>query len=82
MKPIEFEGHNVVFAKDQPEYNPLPAKRDEDGTVTTVWELSEEEKQLIASNGKICLRQLTFNKPLQPVHLSVVNSEKGESDGI
>lgn len=25
MKPVEFPGVNVVFAKDQPEYIPLPA---------------------------------------------------------
>lgn len=27
MKPIEFPGVNVVFAKDQPEYMPLPAMK-------------------------------------------------------
>ena len=30
MKPIEFPEQNVVFAKDQLEYNPLPAHRTED----------------------------------------------------
>jgi len=27
MKPVEFEHQNIVFAKDQPEYQPLPALR-------------------------------------------------------
>lgn len=27
MKPVEFPGVNVVFAKDQPEYMPLPAMK-------------------------------------------------------
>lgn len=27
MTPIEFPEHNVVFAKDQPEYLPLPAHK-------------------------------------------------------
>ena len=27
MKPVEFPGVNVVFAKDQPEYVPLPAMK-------------------------------------------------------
>ena len=27
MKPIEFKDQNVVYAKDQPEYLPLPALR-------------------------------------------------------
>lgn len=38
MKPIEFPGVNVVFAKDQPEYMPLPAMRKEkkDGTPSKI----------------------------------------------
>ena len=27
MKPVEFPGVNVIFAKDQPEYMPLPAMK-------------------------------------------------------
>lgn len=27
MRPIEFKGQNIIFAKDQPEYLPLPALR-------------------------------------------------------
>jgi len=71
MKPIEFPGHNVVFAKDQPEYLPLPALRMPDGMVITCWELSEDEKKQILETGKIYLQQLTFNQPLQPVLLMV-----------
>lgn len=33
MKPIKFEGHNVVYAENQPEYNPLPAFKAENGTI-------------------------------------------------
>jgi len=69
MKPIEFKGHNVVFGKDQPEYQPLPALRLEDGTVITCWELSEEDLEKIRLSKKIYLEQLTFNRPLQPILL-------------
>lgn len=72
MEPIYFEGYNRVFGKDQPEYNPLPAKVEEDGTVTTVWQLTEEERKEIANTGKLYLRQLTFNRNLQPICPSVV----------
>lgn len=41
MKPKEFKGQNIVFAKDQPEYQPLPALRMPDGEVITCWGLSE-----------------------------------------
>ena len=72
MKPIEFEGQNVVFAKDQPEYNPLPAFRNNspEGEVVTKWELSEEDLEAINETGCIWLQQMTFNNPLQPILLS------------
>ncbi len=69
MRPVEFTGQNVILAKDQPEYTPLPAMLMPDGLVITCWELSEEEKAEIAETGKIYLQQLTFNQPLQPVLL-------------
>lgn len=31
--PIDFPGRNVIFAENQPEYNPLPAIRTDDGEV-------------------------------------------------
>jgi hypothetical protein len=66
MKPIKFEGSNTTFAKDQPEYLQLPAYRDEDGTVITEWELSDEERARIAKGENLRISTLTFNNPLQP----------------
>jgi hypothetical protein len=60
----------VVFAKDQPEYNPLPALLEEDGTVHTRWRLSLKERLQVLFSGDIYLALLTFNQPLQPVRLS------------
>ena len=43
MKPVEFPGVNVVFAKDQPEYMPLPAMKipnDPQGLIITKVQLS------------------------------------------
>jgi len=42
MKPIEFQEQNVVYAKDQPEYLPLPGLKNELGDLITCWELSDE----------------------------------------
>lgn len=75
MNPIEFEGHNVVIGENQKEYLPLPAHVAEDGTVTTVWQLTMEERTEILNNGRLYLRQLTFNNPLQPICPSVVPFE-------
>lgn len=74
MKPITpvMPGINlpeVVFATDQPEYLPLPALRQPDGTVITRWRLSFRERLQVACGGDLWLTILTFNHPLQPVKL-------------
>lgn len=76
MKAVKFEQSNVTFAKDQPEYNQLPAHQTADGEVTSCWELTADEINEIASTGKIYLTLLTFNKGLSPVRLTVENPLK------
>lgn len=61
----------TVFAKDQPEYEPLPAHRTDDGTVLTRWKLTWRERVRILLFGDLYLEVLTFRTPLQPVRLSV-----------
>lgn len=77
MKPIYFEGHNVVFAKDQPEYQPLPGFKNDspEGEFISCWALSNEEIELIGRTGRIWLSQMTFNRPLTPVFVAVKKSE-------
>lgn len=75
MKPVEFKEQNVVFAKDQPEYLPLPAFLNSDGVVTSCWELSEDEIKEIISSRKIWVCQKIFDRVLQPIILSVVKIE-------
>jgi hypothetical protein len=67
MIPIEFKGQNIIFAKDQPEYNPLPALKMPDGEVYTCWQFSEDEWNKMSVNRCFFLKQLTFNQPLQPI---------------
>lgn len=65
MKPVEFPGVNVVFAKDQPEYMPLPAMKihnDPQGLIITKWQLSPEELERVKETGTIHLSMLTFNQ--------------------
>lgn len=38
----------VIFARDQPEYAPLPALAYPDGTILIEWSFSEEERARIA----------------------------------
>ena len=74
MKPIEFEEQNVIYAKDQPQYQPLPALKENDTTITC-WELSEEDKKILNETGVVWLSQMNFGSPLQPVLMTVNKSE-------
>lgn len=56
-----------MYAKDQPEYQPLPALKTDDGLVVTCWELTDEEVEQVVKNKKFYFSQLTFNQPLQPM---------------
>ena len=68
MKPVPFPCQTHVYAKDQPEYLPLPVHKTEDGICTSCWSLSWRERWKIMWTGRIWWSQLTFNGPLQPVH--------------
>ncbi len=76
MSPVSFSSREVVYAKDQPEYLPLPAERWKDGTVVTKWSLTWREKWEILRHGAVFLSMLTFHQPLQPVRLSVYRPEE------
>lgn len=65
MKPIYFKERNVVYAKDQSEYQPLPAFKDEQQTISC-WQLTWKERFKLFLSGRIWLKQLNFGKPLQP----------------
>lgn len=67
MKPKEFDYQNEIYAKDQPEYNPLPVLKLVDGTVYSCWQLEPKEIERINQTGCFYLKQLTFNQPLQPI---------------
>lgn len=74
MQPLNFDGANIVFGANQPEYQPLPAEfvgRPEIGQINTCWELSPDELKQIQETGKIWVSILTFGQPLQPVLVSV-----------
>ena len=81
MKPIKFKESNCVYAEHQPDYLPLPAFKDIDGLVISCWELSWRERLKLLFTGKMWLRILTFNGPLQPIIPEVDTPfEKKESE--
>ncbi len=75
MKLVEFPGQNVVFAKDQPEYHPLPALRlsNAEAEIICCWKLTWRERLRVLLGGRIWHSILTFGHPLQP---QLLHSEK------
>ena len=77
MKALEFKEQNVVYAKDQPEYLPLPGhKVDEpEGRFIFCQGLSFTERIRVLITGKIWVSLMTFNKPLTPSHFTTKKSD-------
>lgn len=70
MTPIEFAEQTIVWAKNQPPYLPLPAYTNEQETISC-WKLTWRERFQVLFSGKLWLRQMNFNQPLQPQAPSV-----------
>lgn len=71
MEPVRFKEMNTVYGKEQDEYFDLPSYKTENGDVTTIWKLTFKERLQVLFGSKIILRMKTFNKPLQPVSMSL-----------
>ena len=73
MKPIKFKHVNITYAKDQKEYQALPALllKGKEGQVVTCWKLTRKERLKILFTGKVWMSLFSFHKPLMPSLLSV-----------
>jgi hypothetical protein len=61
----------IVIAKDQPQYEPLPAIPLEGGVLLTRWELSSEDLARINVDRSVYLYIYTFGSPVQPLYMTV-----------
>jgi hypothetical protein len=61
----------VVYAKDQPQYLPLPTLVTPDGRVLSQWQPDANELELLKNGAPVTLVLYTFNGPLQPIQLVV-----------
>jgi len=77
MKPVSFKHQNVIYAKDQPEYQPLPALKLDtpSGEVISCWQMSFKERMKVLFTGKVWVSLASFNNPLTPSFLSVNRKE-------
>ena len=78
MKPIspvipEYQQYEVVFAKEQPEYRPLPALRldDPSNPIVSRWTFTKEERARVAAGSDLLLTQYIFEDLFHPLHLEV-----------
>lgn len=84
-EPTVVEGMKLrVFAKDQPEYMPLPTAIDAEGCVVSEWEPTSEELHWLLCGGRIRLAVYTFDPQigepgheLLPVSLDVLPPQAG-----
>jgi hypothetical protein len=67
------EAHEVVYAKDQPEYIPLRTLcgNTPESPVLSRWTLTPEQRKAVAEGADIFLQLLTFGNPLQPIVMAV-----------
>ena len=76
MEIVDLKEKNITFAENQPQYLPLPAHVDDEGTVTACWKLSKLELIKLIFTRKIYIQILTFKSPIQPHKLLVYNPLK------
>jgi hypothetical protein len=70
MTPVEFPEQNKTWAKDQPEYRPLPSFCNDRETISC-WQLDWRERVSVLLRGRIWLRQSNFGRALQPQLLQI-----------
>lgn len=81
MEPIKFPEVNITFGENQKGVMPVPAYAEQDprlnphGEVISAWQLSDEEKAIIAETGIVYLAQWTGFNPPMPLMPSVNKSD-------
>lgn len=64
----------ITWAKDQPEYRPLPSLVNKEGRVLTEWVLTDAERAAVALGANLTLTQLTYGTALQPLLPQIVGA--------
>lgn len=71
MKAIDFKEANLKIAEHQPEFETLPVFHNpEKGSIVYCMELDEAEIKQVRETGRIYIKQITYNKKMQPIGMS------------
>lgn len=75
MDLVTFPEVNRTYAKDQPEYRPLPclALNEPEGRIVFCWRANWHERLKILWTGELWHEVMTFNQKLQPQLVTVDN---------
>lgn len=76
----EFMELEVTYAKEQPEYAPLPVIRNSTGVVLSRWKLTDAEREAVANGADVFLSIWTFNQPLQPLRVEIGECDRSILD--
>jgi hypothetical protein len=71
MRPIKFEGADVVYLGPTPDIGDLWVRRVQPGRVEAVYELTDEDRALIAAGGRV--RIGIYTEPMPPISLAVIS---------
>ena len=75
------ESEEVVYAKDQPQYEPLRTLPYEtypgsgDYRVMSRWSLTPEQRRKVSEGSDIFLTMMTFGQPLQPILMALGDND-------
>lgn len=74
------EAHEVIYAKNQPEYNPLRTllSNTQERRVLSRWTLTPEQRRDVLNGADIFLELMTFGRPLQPIRLAIGDNPNAE----
>ncbi len=79
MKPVKFDGAEIVYRGPSEEIGDLWCERLRPGLIKSVWDFTDAEREIIANGGRVEL--LLFNEPIPPISLNVLTAEQSTPVG-
>lgn len=76
----EFRDLEVIYAKGQKEYTPLPVIKNSAGVVLSRWHLTDAEREAVAQGADVFLSIHTFNQLLQPLRVEIGECDRSILD--
>lgn len=72
MKPVRTARSNLVYVGPSPDIRDLHCEREVEGRITSIWWLTQHEREAIGRGANI--RLTIFTEPIPPVSMGVIIS--------